>query len=214
MYRYSYFAKYAVVTIETKRVTPVTIASDEGIVDVLQNAKWGPVGSSIVFVVQNNLFYKPNAEQSDYNRLTTDGRPGHIYNGNTDWVYEGEEICPEALTHCTIVFYRGSLRFKQSVLVLQWREEVGVRKVRRHCCAGDDHSVLWRSRKLGVAVHQSHSNQISEGKWSYDFYKSCILETFTKVKLLSSITLILFQNKITIHSVSQLRKFNTKLMDF
>lgn len=45
-------------------------------------------GHSLAYVLDNNLYYLPeNSNQAI--QITTDGVPGVIYNGHTDWVYEG-----------------------------------------------------------------------------------------------------------------------------
>lgn len=51
-------------------------------------AEWGPIGNALVFVQDNNIFYKANVS-SNPAQLTTDGRE-NIYNGVCDWVYEEE----------------------------------------------------------------------------------------------------------------------------
>lgn len=87
MFRHSYVAKYSVVNLSTKVVNEI-VANNERL---LQYATWGPVGSSVVFVVRNNIYYKPNAHQKNVIEVTKDGSLGHIYNGIPDWVYEGKK---------------------------------------------------------------------------------------------------------------------------
>lgn len=58
--------------------------------NVLQYATWGPVGASVVFVMHNNIYIRPNVLEDKTEAITTDGLLGHIYNGIPDWVYEGK----------------------------------------------------------------------------------------------------------------------------
>ena len=47
-------------------------------------------GGGIVFVKQNNIFYKPNMSSGSVYQVTISGIPGTVYNGVADWLYEGE----------------------------------------------------------------------------------------------------------------------------
>lgn len=51
-------------------------------------AEWGPIGNSILFIKDNNLYFKPNVVHPAI-QITEDGSP-NIYNGICDWVYEEE----------------------------------------------------------------------------------------------------------------------------
>lgn len=50
-------------------------------------AQWGPTGNSIVFVKDNDIYFKPGALDTEI-RITNDSNE-NIYNGVCDWVYEG-----------------------------------------------------------------------------------------------------------------------------
>lgn len=54
-----------------------------------QFAQWGPNGSQVAFVFENNVYYKHSA-RSETIRLTISGVPGVIFNGHCDWLYEEE----------------------------------------------------------------------------------------------------------------------------
>nr|CAD7453872.1 unnamed protein product [Timema tahoe] len=56
----------------------------------LQLARWSPRGSALVFVLDNNIFYRPNASNETEHQITRTGEPGVYYNGVPDWVYEEE----------------------------------------------------------------------------------------------------------------------------
>ncbi|CAG2121014.1 unnamed protein product, partial [Medioppia subpectinata] len=59
-------------------------------------AEWGPIGSQIVFIHKNDIYYKSDANAAPI-RLTNSGKEMVIYNGLPDWVYE-EEIFNEPKT--------------------------------------------------------------------------------------------------------------------
>ncbi|OAD59160.1 Inactive dipeptidyl peptidase 10 [Eufriesea mexicana] len=55
----------------------------------LQLATWAPRGNGLVYVYQNNIYYRPEAEVAVDYQITDTGVFGIIYNGVPDWVYEG-----------------------------------------------------------------------------------------------------------------------------
>lgn len=56
----------------------------------LQLATWAPVGTGLVYVFKNNIYYITAPENVlKPERITSDGVEGVIYNGVPDWVYEG-----------------------------------------------------------------------------------------------------------------------------
>ncbi|XP_046586430.1 venom dipeptidyl peptidase 4 isoform X1 [Neodiprion lecontei] len=86
LYRHTYLAHYTIINLQTLDQTSLSRNN----VSILQLATWGPQGNSLVYVLQNNIYYRPQAEiETDY-ELTTDGVFGTIYNGVPDWVYEEE----------------------------------------------------------------------------------------------------------------------------
>ena len=52
---------------------------------------WGPVGSSVAYVFGANIYYRETPESTDA-MVTTSGRPGVVFNGVADWVYEEEVL--------------------------------------------------------------------------------------------------------------------------
>lgn len=56
--------------------------------DYLALAEWGPVSNSILFIKENNIYFKPNVVHPAI-QITDDGS-ANIYNGICDWVYEEE----------------------------------------------------------------------------------------------------------------------------
>ncbi len=58
----------------------------------IQLVKWSPAGHSFVFVYEGDIYYYPNPKQNKTFRLTSSARPGIIYNGIPDWLYEGLQV--------------------------------------------------------------------------------------------------------------------------
>ncbi len=56
-----------------------------------QYGLWGPRGSQLAFVYENNLYYK-DAATAETVRLSVTGVPGMIFNGHSDWLYEEEVL--------------------------------------------------------------------------------------------------------------------------
>lgn len=65
----------------------MTAANDS---ESLQLATWAPSGNALIYVYQNNIFYRLEAEVPTDYQITDSGVFGTIYNGVPDWVYEGE----------------------------------------------------------------------------------------------------------------------------
>lgn len=86
IYRHSTVAYYSAVDLKTKRVYP--ISSNNTLHDYLLLAEWSPVGNAIVFVENNNIFYKSSVTEPAV-AVTLDGGKSVSY-GTCDWVYEEE----------------------------------------------------------------------------------------------------------------------------
>ncbi|KAF4930136.1 putative dipeptidyl peptidase 4 [Colletotrichum viniferum] len=81
-YRYSYFADYSILDVESGALQPLL---PEALGDV-QYAEFAPVGDAIAFVRGNNLYLSKNGTVS---QITNDGGPD-LFHGVPDWVYEEE----------------------------------------------------------------------------------------------------------------------------
>lgn len=46
-------------------------------------------GGGVVFVKENNIFYRPSMKTRTVHQVTTSGVQGAVYNGVADWLYEG-----------------------------------------------------------------------------------------------------------------------------
>jgi len=57
---------------------------------------WVPsLSLSQVYIFENNIYYQPDVKSNSL-RLTSSGRDGLIFNGITDWLYEGNTLS----SHC------------------------------------------------------------------------------------------------------------------
>ncbi|XP_076231045.1 venom dipeptidyl peptidase 4 [Calliopsis andreniformis] len=86
LYRHTYLAHYRIVNLRT--LTETSLMANDSI--SLQLATWAPRGNALVYVYQNNIFYRPEAEATIDHQITNTGEFGTIYNGVPDWVYEEE----------------------------------------------------------------------------------------------------------------------------
>uniref|UniRef100_A0A8C2Z8B2 Dipeptidyl-peptidase 6b n=1 Tax=Cyclopterus lumpus TaxID=8103 RepID=A0A8C2Z8B2_CYCLU len=92
-------------------VKPVSVASHHLIVPrrfpsftppevheaVLQFAGWGPRGEQLIFIFENNIFYRSTVDNRAI-RLVSTGKEGVVFNGLADWLYE-EEILQTHIAH-------------------------------------------------------------------------------------------------------------------
>ncbi|XP_036148733.1 venom dipeptidyl peptidase 4 isoform X5 [Monomorium pharaonis] len=86
LYRHTYLAHYRLVNLETLMET--TLALNES--TPLQLATWAPRGNALIYIHQNNIYYRPEAEVANDYQITGTGVFGTVYNGVPDWVYEEE----------------------------------------------------------------------------------------------------------------------------
>uniref|UniRef100_A0A667ZCR4 Dipeptidyl-peptidase 6b n=1 Tax=Myripristis murdjan TaxID=586833 RepID=A0A667ZCR4_9TELE len=64
---------------------------------VLQFAGWGPQGQQLIFIFENNIYYRATVESRSI-RLVSTGKEGVVFNGLADWLYE-EEILQSHIAH-------------------------------------------------------------------------------------------------------------------
>ncbi|GKU19109.1 unnamed protein product [Fusarium langsethiae] len=82
-YRYSYFADYFVLDVESGESEPLV----ENQVGDIQYAQFAPNGDAVAFVRDNDLFIRGSDGKVD--QITSDGGPD-MFHGVPDWVYEEE----------------------------------------------------------------------------------------------------------------------------
>uniref|UniRef100_A0A3Q3W8K4 A-type potassium channel modulatory protein DPP6 n=1 Tax=Mola mola TaxID=94237 RepID=A0A3Q3W8K4_MOLML len=63
----------------------------------LQYAGWGPQGQQLIFIFENNIYYRSTVESRSI-RLVSTGKEGVVFNGLSDWLYE-EEIFKSHVAH-------------------------------------------------------------------------------------------------------------------
>ncbi|MEN8226759.1 MAG: S9 family peptidase [Bacteroidota bacterium] len=83
IYRHSYLAAYYVYDMTTGKLAPVSKKGKQ------QLGTFSPIGSSVAFVRNNNLFIR-DLNMKEERQVTYDGVKNEIINGAPDWVYEEE----------------------------------------------------------------------------------------------------------------------------
>ncbi|XP_005912802.1 dipeptidyl aminopeptidase-like protein 6 isoform X1 [Haplochromis burtoni] len=94
-YQHSYEAKYIIYSLVTQETWPLN--PPEVHEAFLQFAGWGPQGQQLVFIFENNIYYRTTVESRAI-RLVSTGKEGVVFNGLTDWLYE-EEILQTHIAH-------------------------------------------------------------------------------------------------------------------
>ncbi|CAG2178670.1 unnamed protein product, partial [Oppiella nova] len=84
---YAFTAKYKIYNITNEHI--ISLKTSGGNQD-LDFAEFGPNGNQIVYVYQNNIYYK-NSVSDNAKAIIKTGQPGIVYNGVPDWLY-GERI--------------------------------------------------------------------------------------------------------------------------
>ncbi|XP_026318271.1 dipeptidyl aminopeptidase-like protein 6 [Hyposmocoma kahamanoa] len=91
-WRHGRLARYHVYDVINRNKIPVSPDEDDRSAPLLQYAEWSPVGSSLVFVHDNDIYYKPRVLKTLVCRITKTGVPGVIFNGVPDFLYETEVL--------------------------------------------------------------------------------------------------------------------------
>ncbi|XP_029560893.1 dipeptidyl aminopeptidase-like protein 6 isoform X3 [Salmo trutta] len=95
VYQHSYMAFYIIcslITPETWSLNPPEVRNAP-----LQYAGWGPKGQQLIFIFENNIYYRATVESRTI-RLVSTGKERVIFNGLSDWLYE-EEILQTHIAH-------------------------------------------------------------------------------------------------------------------
>ncbi|KAB5587222.1 hypothetical protein PHYPO_G00010630 [Pangasianodon hypophthalmus] len=85
IYRHSFTAYYIICSLETPEtwiLTPPEVRNAP-----LQYAGWGPRGQQLIFIFENNIYYRSTVGSRTI-RLVSTGKEGVIFNGLGDWLYE------------------------------------------------------------------------------------------------------------------------------
>ncbi|XP_028831962.1 dipeptidyl-peptidase 6 isoform X2 [Denticeps clupeoides] len=95
IYQFSYMADYIICNLTNQDVYPLT--PSEVPRSKLQYAGWGPRGQQLIFIFENNIYYRASVKDRTI-RLVTTGKDGLVFNGLSDWLYE-EEIFQSHVAH-------------------------------------------------------------------------------------------------------------------
>ncbi|KAM8726933.1 A-type potassium channel modulatory protein DPP6-like isoform 2-T2 [Acanthopagrus schlegelii] len=95
IYQHSYEAKYIIYSLVTQETWPLN--PPEVHEAVLKFAGWGPRGQQLIFIFENNIYYRATVESRAI-RLVSTGKERVVFNGLADWLYE-EEILQTQVTH-------------------------------------------------------------------------------------------------------------------
>ncbi|RZF37997.1 hypothetical protein LSTR_LSTR006396 [Laodelphax striatellus] len=86
IYRYSNLCNYTLIEIKTGN-TFIPAGGKK-----LQLLRWIPKSHSLVYVLENDVYYQECPKTDAAKRISTNGKPGVVYNGVGDWVYEEEVL--------------------------------------------------------------------------------------------------------------------------
>ncbi|KAG9340087.1 hypothetical protein JZ751_022007, partial [Albula glossodonta] len=87
VYQHSFTAYYIICSLETPEtwnLNPPEVRNPK-----LQYAGWGPTGQQLIYIFENNIYYRATMESRSI-RLVSTGKEDVIFNGLSDWLYEGE----------------------------------------------------------------------------------------------------------------------------
>jgi hypothetical protein len=90
IYKHTTLAKYYIYEIQTRLRKPLSPRELDDKAPYLQHASWSPDGTAVVFVHNNDIYYKPKVEKDLVCRITNTGKLNILYNGVPDWLYENE----------------------------------------------------------------------------------------------------------------------------
>uniref|UniRef100_A0A3Q3VRH4 A-type potassium channel modulatory protein DPP6 n=1 Tax=Mola mola TaxID=94237 RepID=A0A3Q3VRH4_MOLML len=89
---YNVFLPFSAHLRETWNLNPPEVRNAQ-----LQYAGWGPQGQQLIFIFENNIYYRSTVESRSI-RLVSTGKEGVVFNGLSDWLYE-EEIFKSHVAH-------------------------------------------------------------------------------------------------------------------
>ncbi|XP_020779652.1 dipeptidyl aminopeptidase-like protein 6b [Boleophthalmus pectinirostris] len=95
IYQYSFLAKYIIYSLDTQETWPLNPSEVQDA--VLQYAAWGPLDQQLIFIFENNIYYRARLDKSPI-RLVSTGKEREVFNGLADWLYE-EEILQTHVAH-------------------------------------------------------------------------------------------------------------------
>ncbi|XP_061110153.1 dipeptidyl aminopeptidase-like protein 6 isoform X1 [Conger conger] len=95
VYQHSYNAHYIICSLDTPETWNLSPPEVRNV--PLQYAGWGPHEQQLIFIFENNIYYRATVESRSI-RLVSSGKERVIFNGLSDWLYE-EEIFQTHIAH-------------------------------------------------------------------------------------------------------------------
>ncbi|XP_048120017.1 dipeptidyl aminopeptidase-like protein 6 isoform X1 [Alosa alosa] len=95
IYRHSHKADYIICSLSTPDVHPLNPSEVHN--SKLQYAGWGPKDQQLIFIFENNIYYRAAVNDRTI-RLVSTGEEGVVFNGLSDWLYE-EEVFQTHIAH-------------------------------------------------------------------------------------------------------------------
>jgi dipeptidyl-peptidase-4 len=140
IYRRSFEAEFMSYDFETKTVQPISTNGKQRL------ATFSPNSQYVAFVQNNNLFYV-DLQTGKEVQITTDGKPNHIINGTTDWVYEEEFYITQGFCWSPAGDKIAYLRFDESDVrefsMTMWEGQLYPTEYRfKYPKAGEDNSLV------------------------------------------------------------------------
>ncbi|XP_048391079.1 dipeptidyl peptidase 4 isoform X2 [Stegostoma tigrinum] len=86
LWRHSFTASYSIYDVKSRQFVANTTLPQQ-----IQYIAWAPVGHTLVYVWNYNIYLKTDPTSSSIN-ITTNGKKNEIYNGIPDWIYEEEML--------------------------------------------------------------------------------------------------------------------------
>ncbi|XP_048454758.1 prolyl endopeptidase FAP-like isoform X2 [Rhincodon typus] len=86
LWRHSFTASYSIYDLKSRQFVANTNLPQQ-----IQYIAWAPVGHTLVYVWNYNIYLKTDPTSSSIN-ITTNGKKNEIYNGIPDWIYEEEML--------------------------------------------------------------------------------------------------------------------------
>ncbi|XP_060807128.1 inactive dipeptidyl peptidase 10 [Amyelois transitella] len=92
-WRHARLARYHVYDVNNRNKIPISPVEDDRSAPLLQYAEWAPTpGGGLVFIHDNDIYYKPKVLKTLVCRITKNGVPGVIFNGMPDFLYETQVL--------------------------------------------------------------------------------------------------------------------------
>ncbi|KAI5641199.1 prolyl oligopeptidase family domain-containing protein [Phthorimaea operculella] len=91
-WKHARLARYHVYDVINRNKITISPVEDDRSAPLLQYAEWAPTGSGLIFVHDNDIYYKPKVWRTLVCRITKTGIPGVIFNGVPDFLYETEVL--------------------------------------------------------------------------------------------------------------------------